>query len=585
MSDQLRPYGVNLGGWFCLEDWFYSLSSGPHAGHCVATPNPDYDEASCRLSTEGFVGDVRTIFPGLTGEEQRQLVRSSFGCETDLVNLLLQSGLTETRILELFAQHRRRYVMPLDFARLRALGVRRARLPVTWCISYDTPYLIRGRDQDGNDTSATVTPGPGIVEDPFTNDAAFDSKTLGHATDKWVVIPVEALEEVLETAADHGIEVLLDVHAFPGGSSAGTFNGVWPHNPCFWSAHHEENFKTIVCKLLDWMESLRSKRPKAFRSLYGLSPMNEPAHLRGLFDPKGAGVKVPYEAAYSGGNWASKVSTETMLSTLALSVSLFRERPLLIGAEMKLVMNIIETAFNGTFGGEEDAGAFAASQRGETDAVASKIGSWWKSVTSKEERTTWAILDIHNYIAWNPDVVKFRSMASMEEHSKLIEEMSLPFFRKLRERLGMPKPDRLACSEFSASTDQDTFLSVTSGVGRRPPSFPHFNWQEVRDNFLRLQNETARRADIDMWFWTYHIRYNVNYQGEWSLQHILSPWPRLRRSLASSPLALQTMLGAGGCLLHAVKVASCLALACLKAPVRGLWLQALGLRFHFGAAR
>lgn len=29
-----------------------------------------------------------------------------------------------------------------------------------------------------------------------------------------------------------------------------------------------------------------------------------------------------------------------------------------------------------------------------------------------------------------------------------------------------------------------------------------------------------------MWFWTYHIRNNVNYQGEWSLQHILTPWPR-----------------------------------------------------------
>ena len=27
----LRPDGVNLGGWFCLEDWFFSQDSGKKA--------------------------------------------------------------------------------------------------------------------------------------------------------------------------------------------------------------------------------------------------------------------------------------------------------------------------------------------------------------------------------------------------------------------------------------------------------------------------------------------------------------------------------------------------------------------------
>ena len=43
----------------------------------------------------------------------------------------------------------------------------------------------------------------------------------------------------------------------------------------------EENFRTIVVLMLDWMDGLRARNPKAFAGLYGMSPMNEPAHMRG----------------------------------------------------------------------------------------------------------------------------------------------------------------------------------------------------------------------------------------------------------------------------------------------------------------
>ena len=87
------------------------------------------------------------------------------------------------------------------------------------------------------------------MEDPFQNDPAFDSTGLQMPSDKWICTPISAVEQILETAADFGIEVLLDVHAFPGGSSAGTFNGVWPLNPRFWSAYAKDNFKTIATRL------------------------------------------------------------------------------------------------------------------------------------------------------------------------------------------------------------------------------------------------------------------------------------------------------------------------------------------------
>ncbi|CAE7596467.1 unnamed protein product [Symbiodinium natans] len=531
-----RPDGVNVGGWFCLEDWFYSQSRGHQAGHLVATRNPEYNKATSSLDVGCFVGHVGTLFPQLSQEELGTLGRQHFGCESDLVNLLLGSGYEEERILSLFWQHRSSYVTPLDFAQIRAFGIRKVRLPITWCISYDTSYVIKGRAFDGGSKETAIKPGDGIVEDPFENDPAFDPKGLKRPSDKWICIPIHALEQILETAADFGIEVLLDLHAFPGGSSAGTFNGVWPLNPRFWTAHSKENFKTIVGRLLDWMDALSRSNRKAFAGLYGLSPMNEPAHLRGLFDPQGAACPIPYKEASNqpdSQNWAANVSTAEILATLALGVDEFRKRPSLRIGKKMLLMNVIETAFAGAFRAE-DVGAFAASQKGETGSVTASIGAWWRGITTLEERKSWAVLDIHNYIAWDPRAKEFQDIGTLEQQQGLLEQMSLPFFRQLRERVQMPEPQLLACSEYSASTNQDTFLSTTSGVGKRPFRLPAaITWLQLRDAFLRFQNKAAREERIQMWFWTYHIRKNLNYQGEWSLLHALSPLQRFVARLAT----------------------------------------------------
>lgn len=582
------PDGVNVGGWFCLEDWFYSQSRGRQAGHLVATENPDYDPATSSLDPGCFVGHVGTLFPQLSPEELGRLRRQHFGCESDLVNLLLKSGFQEERILSLFWEHRRCYITPLDFAQIRALGIRKVRLPITWCISYASSYVIKGRDFDGATREVTIKPGDGIVEDPFQNDPAFDSTGLQMPSDKWICTPISAVEQILETAADFGIEVLLDVHAFPGGSSAGTFNGVWPLNPRFWSAYAKDNFKTIVGRLLDWMDSLSLANRKAFAGLYGLSPMNEPAHLRGLYDPKGAACPVPYKASSQPDthNWAANVSTAEILATLAISVEEFRKRPALHMGKKMLVMNVIETAFAGTFD-KEDVHAFAASQKGEIGCVTGSIGAWWRGITTVEERKSWAVLDLHNYIAWDPKAKEFEEIETLEQQRGLLEQMSLPFFRQLRERAQLPEPQLLACSEYSASTNQDTFLSTTSGVGKRPLRLPAaFTFMHLRDAFLRFQNRAAREERIQMWFWTYHIRKNINYQGEWSLLHALSPLQRLLARLATgTPMATgELAIACMRCALHFFFVAFLLASAWLRAPVRSWWLQAFGLRFGFPMA-
>lgn len=571
-SRGLVPDGVNVGGWFCLEDWFYSQASGDKTGHFVATPNLDYQQKTFQLNHDNLVGHVGTIF-SITKSEEAGLLRPYFGCESDLINLLLQSGMGSKRVLDLFWRHRRSYVSPIDFARIRALGLKKIRLPLTWCINYDKPYSIRGKSFEGKDQDATIGTSPSLVDDPFENDPAFNPKGMRIPCDKWASIPIKVVEEVLEVAADFGIQVLLDLHAFPGGSSAGTFNGVWPLNPRFWTAHFKENFTTIIVQLLDWMEALGRKNPKAFAGLYGLSPMNEPAHMRGLYDKSGAAVPVPYQKAYDElglKGWAS-ISTTDILQTLAISVDEFRKRPAL--EQKMLLMNVIETAFAGTFGGKEDASAFAASQKGEVGSVTGAIGAWWKEITTESERKRWAVLDLHNYIAWNPDVKGFEDIVTMEDYRRLLNEMSVPFFQQLRSRLEMPQPQLLACSEYSASTNQDTLLSVTSGVGRRPMSLPReISWQHLRDDFLRCQHRAARDQKIDMWFWTYHIRKNRNYQGEWSLQHVLSPWPRLQGF---------GLLSLGRCLGHLTYTCGWLLLHWLRGPWSFVWRSRFGCKFGF----
>lgn len=573
-SREFVPYGVNLGGWFVLEDWFYSKSAGDHVGHHVNTDDPGYDATAKCLKTETFVAEVATML-SITQDEANQLSRPRFGCECDLVNLLLQAGISEERIVELFWGHRRRYIRPVDFARIRALGIRRVRLPLTWCLSYDTPYVIRGRDWHGQDTSTVVRPGTHVVEDPFTNDPAFDPACMACPTDKWISIPIRVVESILETAASYGIEVLLDIHAYPGGSAAGTFAGVWPLNPRFWTVHREENLRIMMTRLYDWMESLASTNPAAYRALYGVTPLNEPAHMRGLIELYGMSS---YDLR-GHPTWAKAVTTQEVLKTLGVSVEEFRKRKGLVESRKQLVMNIIETAFPALFGGEVSRGVFGASQSNKKgiEAVYEEIAIWWKETTTVLERESWAVLDIHNYIAWNGDVHKFREVKNDAEFQGLVTEMSTPFFVNLRQRLDMPKPQRLACSEYSASTNRDTLLSITSGVGPRPLSFPGFSCQRVRDLFLLSQHKEAETQGIEMWFWTYHIRNNVNYQGEWSLQHILSPWPRLWRSDSCSAACREAL----HCVLHSACWMGRFLLAAALAPCRSLWGQSFGLGFQF----
>jgi hypothetical protein len=81
-----------------------------------------------------------------------------------------------------------------------ALGLKKIRLPLTWCINYDKPYSIRGKSFEGKDQDATIGTSPSLVDDPFENDPAFNPKGMRIPCDKWASIPIKVVEEVLEVS-------------------------------------------------------------------------------------------------------------------------------------------------------------------------------------------------------------------------------------------------------------------------------------------------------------------------------------------------------------------------------------------------
>jgi hypothetical protein len=515
-TDEMVPAGVNVGGWLNLEDWFYS---SPETGKFVATP-----PAETCFDPSTFVGDVYAIFPGLTRDERSRLKRRHFGSESDLIRILSLSGIPLSRIAELFQQHRSTYVTPLDFARLRVLGIKCLRVPVTWCIAYDTPYSIYGVDSTGRDVSCVVGPDSTIVNDPFTNHTVFaDEEEVAQCADKWAAIPASHLEEILEKAAANDIRVLFDFHCFPGGSAEGTFNGISPLPSRFWTAHYKENFRVIIDRMLRWMEGLSDSNPRAFGALYGLAPMNEPAHMYGLQPPK----------ASDGALLAPGFSPDAMLETLSIAVEEFRRRPRLAASGKRCVMNVIGTAWPECFGSTPIEGqVFAATP---DEGVDGAIGHWWREVTTEQERVEWAELDVHFYIAWDPRREMLLNAKSEMEHALAFAACGAEhFYANLRKSVGCPSPQLVSCSEFSASADHLTTQSVNSGVGSNAKrSQSELSWFESRDLFLRMQVSAARAADVRAWFWTYSIHNNINYQSEWSLAHILLPRYRLARMVGS----------------------------------------------------
>ncbi|MCF6764537.1 cellulase family glycosylhydrolase [Thiotrichales bacterium 19S3-7] len=490
------PFAVNLGGVYVLEDWFLSeaniknVSEDKHVGIYVSTPC-DY-----------VVGDSKKFIVN-----DDKLAQFYFTSEVDLIKQLrTKYNKSDKDIINYFKAHRQQYlssntsgenILVENFKQIKSLGISVVRLPITWAITYEEPYDIY------NEKNITFSIPAGksdyfIIQDPF------------HYTEEmpyaWASIPISEIEHILEIAEQNGIRVLLDIHAYPGGASGGTFNGVWPLPPEFWTATtkvngqaiYRKNFQTIVGNLINWAGALKNTNKAAYRGLFGITPMNEPAHLHAIPDAT-CNPQAP---------WISDVSYTDILETLNDAIVLFKNSNLPKDNKY-LVLNVIETMIPNSTGKSELA----------------YIGNWWQHQTSlsDDDRKQWAYLDIHHYFAWDEqcnqclqqyidkDIIKPEAFDNIHNCAK-------NFYGQLRDSLGVNQDVLLATSEFSASTNFDTKNSCSSNVS----GIKLKNYQQYRDKTYESQVKYANENGIKMFFWTWKLPYNHNFQNEWSFSYIES---------------------------------------------------------------
>jgi len=472
------PSGVNLGSWLSLEDYFFS---GPHNSVEVATPG-QLDTAS----------RIAACLPPLhvgstTGPKWRS--------ETDLFQSLVDGHGVEHAV-RVFASHRTSFIdLTTDLEAIAALGITTVRVPMNWCWTDHDP-----RTTDLSSLTDEELFERFACEDPFfpsgsevetkttaTNDNDNDNDNNNNDNDDndnnktpmlWPAIPKALIEDLLRACARAGIKASLDVHTYPGGTSIGTFSGVWPNWPRFWThggdgvedtdtdSNININATTagfdighkLFGNLVAWMEDLSVRDPLAFSGLRGLSPMNEPAHLAGIFEVDAPEQFLPplppalaedfmarLRFSLKDDNNNSNTTTATtndpfpdgphlrVMHWFQRTVDLFRKSKLpSLGVELQA--NIIESIFP-MLGNEDD------SEDVEGELRIEAIAKWWcadgiddndddsnansnvnvdndydidydskttktkttagLTTTSAHERASWAVLDIHHYHAWS----------------------------------------------------------------------------------------------------------------------------------------------------------------------------------------
>lgn len=440
--------GVNLGGWFVLEDWFFSGSHG-------------------KLVSSETQGQGRCLPPLLHHVEE------AWPSEGVLASRLNASfGSKETA--RIFKAHREEFFTKDELQEIIRSGIDTIRLPITWAAFADAlaPLSQNVYAAHNPDTETALVP------DPFYPDSA-----------AFATIPRADLAAFLRHAAQNGVSVILDIHSFPGGSQQGTYNGIWPNRPVFWTERSKigpsieltEVGRWIVKALLQWSASLD---PEAKMGIKGLTLMNEPAHSNA---------------------WTHFAKEEDVLRWLSEVADDFR-KSLLPTQGMKLYVNLIETAFS----------------QFEHSAV-----PWFLKTFSQEERETWAIADVHWYVAWSNGVCDGRTVeggayscsSPLSEVRGKLSSCAHGASARLRSLFGK---GLVAVTEFSAGTFHQARYACSDS--------------QILRAFLEEQITAFRSDDIEPFFWTWKMPFGPNFEAGWSLKYLLGLEKDPDRALGCSDL-------------------------------------------------
>lgn len=515
--DIALPTGVNLASWFSLEDWLFVGTNGAVE---VATP------------------DGSTVGTCLPPFHLDSSTGPRWNSETDLLAGLAEHYKTKSypndgwgkAVKAIHAFRSSYYDIEAELQTMSDLGIKYVRVPVSWCwTDHDPSELVATNEYGGLDYMKDDE-----VKDKFTcRDNFYDDV-------HWPAIPKKTMQMFLRACAKHGIGATLDIHTYPGGTSIGTFSGVWPKYSRFWTHgdvpavdHGEPDVgRGLLKDIMGWLESLAVDDPMAFKGFRALSPMNEPAHLAGLYNGKNPILTdhetflppLPTEMAQSYLSDLNKgLDSQPQLTPvpdgnhlrtflwLRDAIDAFRQSKLRsLGKELHV--NLHESLFaQDVFTKEGDNADFGLS----TGAMR-LIGSWWRASTTAAERSDWAVLDIHHYQSWDPKCAgavegfpQGRYACSDEEAKAEVlgqcATWSAVFRKSLEEECG--EGLRLASAEFSSSTHH----SVRHGC----------NDVSTLKMMFESQVNEAKNADVELFYWAYKMPYGGAFRNAWSMKHLL----------------------------------------------------------------
>jgi len=553
------PPGVNLGSWLSLEDYFFA---GIHNSVEVATP-----------STRDTASKVAACLPPL---HVGSTTGPKWHSETDLFQSLIEEG-GAAHAIEVFAAHRSSFVdLSTDLTTLADLGITTVRIPMGWCLTDVDP---RRTDLSSYDSDEDLLRDFACV-DPFfgNNDDNNDDNNDNNSDEApilWPAIPRALVEDLLRACSKAGLKASLDVHTYPGGTSIGTFSGVWPHWPRFWT-HGGDGVSTrnanattkgfnighdLFRDLVAWMEDLSVRDPAAFEGLRGISPMNEPAHLAGMFEtatgddddtndnqflpPLPRDLADDFLKTLSSSNDGSEFESFPDGNHLRVfywfqgALEIFRNSKLpSLGKEFQA--NIIESIFRPPLAKssddeDEDDDDDEESAILQDILTVKAIATWWCSdggastaqmtptTTSPDERSDWAVLDLHHYHAWSESCSGTAdgqdaayACGDAERRNTVLEICTTwaPTFRKIVDEVcgttAAPErlPSKLMSAEFSAASHHSVRRSCTDTSG-------------LLDSYAR-QIAAGATADVELFYWSYQMPYGGSFKGAgWSFKELL----------------------------------------------------------------
>lgn len=361
----------------------------------------------------------------------------------------------------------------------------------------------------------------------------------------FIIVPRSLLVNLLQACGRHGMGATLDMHTYPGATSPGTFSGLWPRWPRFWTHGDQpatdEGIKPDVGRTLwkDFVEWIESLDEVTLKGLQALSPMNEPAHLAGVFS-EGRGSDGPYlpplphhqAKAYLAKLAAAAKPTPPpesddasyeftqvpdgphlrVFKWLDDAIDTFR-RSTLPSKGIQLSVNVHESVLNkDVLPGNDDGDG----NEPDPSAMLKVLAAWWRGATTSTERSDWVVLDIHHYHAWSSScqgasdglVLANYTCSIVEERTDTLQRCALwaGIYRQVVDQECGPGA-QLMSGEMSASTHHKVRHACN-------------DLSTLRQSYV-TQVEAAKDAKVKLYWWSYKMPYGGAFRPAWSLRHFL----------------------------------------------------------------